>query len=70
MSVLSHKKKQLVKRVKVGGYYADGATLVKVTGLGSTPCVLFTDCRTGYERCLSIEAFREQFWLVKMSELA
>ena len=38
--------------------------------IGATGCVVFRDCCTGLDRCLSIEDFRAQFWLVRTSSQA
>jgi hypothetical protein len=58
-------RRRLAARVVIGAYYTDGAGLYEAETIGATGCVVFRDCCTGWDRCLSIEDFRAQFWLVK-----
>jgi hypothetical protein len=61
-------RRRLAARVVIGAYYTDGTHLYETETIGATGCVVFRDCCTGWDRCLSIEDFRAQFWLVKSSE--
>jgi hypothetical protein len=61
-------RRRLAARVVIGAYYTDGVGLYETESIGATGCVVFRDCCTGWDRCLSIEDFRSQFWLVKPSE--
>lgn len=70
MPLLRHDEKQALQgRVIVGGYYTDGFDLYVVTALGANGCVTIEDCwpplEQHWERCLSIETFRIQLWLVR-----
>lgn len=58
-------RRSLAARVLIGAYYTDGARLYEAEGIGATGCVVFRDCCTGSDRCLSIEDFRAQLWLVR-----
>lgn len=60
-------RRRLAARVLIGAYYTDGVRLYETESIGPTGCVVFRDCCTAWDRCLSIEDFREQFWLVKPS---
>jgi hypothetical protein len=60
-------RRRLAARVIIGAYYTDGSRLYETEAIGATGCVVFRDCCTGWDRCLSIEDFRSQFWLVKSS---
>ena len=63
-------RRRLAARVLIGAYYTDGVRLYEAESIGATGCVIFRDCCTGWDRCLSIEDFRAGFWLVKGSEEA
>jgi hypothetical protein len=62
-----NERRRLAARVLIGAYYTDGSRLYETEAIGATGCVVFRDCCTGWDRCLSIEDFRAQFWLVKSS---
>ena len=57
-------RRSLAARVILGAYYTDGARLYEAEAIGATGCVVIRDCVTEWDRCLSIEDFRAQFWLV------
>jgi len=61
-------RRRLAARVLIGAYYTDGTHLYETDSIGATGCVVFRDCVTGWDRCLSIEDFRARFWLVKPSD--
>jgi hypothetical protein len=63
-----NERRRLAARVLIGAYYTDGSGLYETEAIGATGCVVFRDCCTGFDRCLSIEDFRARFWLVKSSE--
>lgn len=66
MTVVSlDRRRELATRVRIGGYYTDGDRLVAPEAIGATGCVVFRDCCTNWDRCLSIEDFRARFWLVR-----
>jgi hypothetical protein len=69
MRPLAHldERRRLAARVVIGAYYTDGTRLYETEAIGATGCVVFRDCCTGWDRCLSIEDFRAHFWLVKAS---
>ena len=58
-------RRRLAARVLIDAYYTDGARLYETEAIGATGCVVFRDCCTGSVRCLSIDDFRERFWLVR-----
>lgn len=58
-------RRRLAARVLMGAYYTDGARLYETESTGATGCVIIRDCCTDFHRCLAIEDFRAQFWLVK-----
>lgn len=60
-----NQRRMLAARVLIGAYYSDGSRLYETEAIGATGCVVFRDCCTGFDRCLSIEDFRARFWLVK-----
>ena len=60
-------RRRLAGRVVIGAYYTDGTRLYETEAIGATGCVVFRDCCTSWDRCLSIEDFRAHFWLVKAS---
>ena len=62
-----NERRRLAARVLIGAYYTDGSRLYETEAIGATGCVVFRDCVTGWDRCLSIEDFRARFWLVKSS---
>jgi hypothetical protein len=62
-----NERRRLAARVLIGAYYTDGSRLYETEAIGATGCVVFRDCCTGWDRCLSIEDFRALFWLVKSS---
>ena len=62
-----NERRRLAARVLIGAYYTDGSRLYETEAIGATGCVVFRDCCTGLDRCLSIEDFRAKFWLVKPS---
>lgn len=58
---------RLASRVLIGAYYTDGERLYETQAIGATGCVVFRDCCTSHDRCLSIGDFRNQLWLVKQA---
>jgi hypothetical protein len=62
-----NERRRLAARVLIGAYYTDGSRLYEIAAIGATGCVVFRDCCTGLDRCLSIEDFRARFWLVRQS---
>lgn len=63
-------RRKLAQHVVVDGYYTDGRALCQVEAIGATGCVVFRDCVTGWDRCLSIDDFRAAFWLVRAARAA
>jgi hypothetical protein len=63
-----NERRRLAARVLIGAYYTDGSGLYETEAIGATGCVVFRDCCSGFDRCLSIDDFRARFWLVKPAE--